>query len=75
MGGIFAERVRDNPELLELVTSPSFALSVFRITPSAVPELSANKLNDLNELYYQMLNGREDLMLTQTELNGVSCVR
>ena len=75
LGEIFVERVRKHPEMLELVTSPSFSLSVFRIAPTAVPDLSADELNDLNELYYQRLDERKDLMLTQTKLNGVHCVR
>lgn len=75
MGEIFAENVRQHPELLEFVTPPSFSLSVFRIAPTAVPEISANELNELNVLYYRILNERDDLMLTPTELNGLSCVR
>jgi len=75
MGEIFAESVREHPEFLELVTPPSLSLSVFRIAPRAVPVLSAGNLNDLNELYYRRLNERNDLMLTQTELNGAHCVR
>jgi aromatic-L-amino-acid decarboxylase len=72
---IFVKNVRDHPELLELVTPPSFSLSVFRIAPNAVPGLSADRLNELNELYYRRLNERNELMLTQTELNGVHCIR
>jgi len=75
LGQIFAERVREHPELLELVTPPSFSLSVFRITPSAVPEFSADRLNDLNELYYRRIDERKDIMLTQTNVNGVHCIR
>ncbi|KAF9648552.1 aromatic-L-amino-acid decarboxylase [Thelephora ganbajun] len=75
LGEIFAESVRNHPELLELVTPPSFSLSVFRIAPGAVPGLPAHELNELNELYYRRLNERNELMLTQTELNGVHCVR
>lgn len=75
MGESFAERVREHPDLLEFVTPSSFSLSVFRIAPRAVPELSAAQLNDLNKLYYRRLNERNELMLTQTELNGVHCVR
>jgi hypothetical protein len=60
---------------LELVTPSSFSLSVFRIAPSAVPEISSDELNELNELYYQSLDERKDLMLTQTKLNGVHCIR
>ena len=75
LGKIFAESVRSHPELLELVTPPSFSLSVFRIAPSAVPELSEDELNELNERFYQELYERKDLMLTQTILGGIYCVR
>ena len=75
LGQIFAERVREHPELLELVTPPSFSLSVFRITPNAVPDFSADELNDLNELYYRRIDERKDLWLTQTSINGINCIR
>jgi len=75
LGEIFTERVREHPELLELVVPPSFSLSVFRIAPSAVAGISATELNELNELYYRNINERKDIMLTQTKLNGVHCVR
>lgn len=75
MGKIFAESVREHPDFLELVVPPSFSLSVFRIAPGAVPGFSADKLNDLNGLYYRRLNERNEIMLTRTELNGVHCVR
>lgn len=75
LGEIFVERVREHPEILELVTQPSFSLSVFRIAPAAVPKLSAVELNDLSKRYYQRLYERKDLMLTQTDLDGVHCVR
>jgi len=75
LGKIFAERVREHPELLELVTPPSFSMSVFRIAPSAVPEFSADEVNNLNELYYRRIDERKDLWLTQTNVNGVHCIR
>ena len=75
LGEIFAEIVRSHSDLLELVAPPSFSLSVFRIAPCAVPGLSEDELNQLNELYYEKLNERKDLILTQTKLNGVHCVR
>ena len=75
LGEIFAESVRSHPELLELVIPPSFSLSVFRIAPSAVPESSEDELNELNRQFYQRLYERKDLMLTETKLDGVHCVR
>jgi aromatic-L-amino-acid decarboxylase len=48
---------------------------VFRIAPRAVPDISADELNQLNQLYYRNIDKRKDIMLTRTELNGVHCVR
>jgi aromatic-L-amino-acid decarboxylase len=75
LGEIFVERVREHPELLELVVPPSFSLSVFRIAPRAVPDISADELNELNQLYYRNIDKRKDIMLTRTELNGIHCIR
>jgi len=61
-----------------LVTPPSFALSVFRLTPhAALPnvELTDHLLNDLNRSFYARISARPDILLTQTMLNGTFCVR
>lgn len=62
-----------------LVTPPSLALTVFRIEPKATsseqPELPLEVLNDLNKRFHERLSARSDVMLTQTILNGVFCIR
>ena len=64
---------------LSLVTPPSFALTVFRIEPkpgaTKYPTLSQGSLNDLNRLFYGQISGRDDILLTQTVLNNVFCIR
>lgn len=74
----FASLVRSSP-VFSLVTRPSFALTVFRITlESAIPDthaLDEQALNDLNRTFYARLSARRDIMLTQTMLNGTFCVR
>ncbi|KAF8895716.1 pyridoxal phosphate-dependent transferase [Gymnopilus junonius] len=66
-------------EDLSLATQPSLALTVFRVVPKprspeqATP--SAESLNDLNRIFYGRLSARHDIMLTQTSLNGMFCVR
>jgi aromatic-L-amino-acid decarboxylase len=67
-------------ENLSLVAAPSLALTVFRlepkVTPPTRPSLSAEELlNVLNKLYYARISARDDILLTQTELNGVFCIR
>jgi len=71
----FAERVRASP-IFELVTPPSFALSVFRLLPG--PEGSTKDIeavNTLNRAFYSDLLTRPNLALTQTSLGEVFCVR
>ena len=71
----FAERIRASP-IFELVTPPSFALSVFRLLP--VSEGSTKELevvNTLNRAFYSDLQTRPNLALTQTSLGKVFCVR
>ncbi|EMD37052.1 hypothetical protein CERSUDRAFT_84071 [Gelatoporia subvermispora B] len=57
-----------------LVTAPSFALTVFRLTPAGA-SLTGSELNELNRAFYARLSSRHDIMLTQTVLNGVFCIR
>lgn len=61
-------------DILQLVTPPSLALSVFRLAP---PELDCGpeSLNALNAVFFARLSKRPDLAITQTVLNGVFCVR
>jgi aromatic-L-amino-acid/L-tryptophan decarboxylase len=63
--------------LFLLCAPPSFALSVFRIKPSASKQsiLPEDMLNDLNKLFYGRISARKDIILTQTILNGKFCIR
>ncbi|KXN87356.1 Aromatic-L-amino-acid decarboxylase, partial [Leucoagaricus sp. SymC.cos] len=90
--------------LLELVTTPSLSLSVFRISPVALsspasttsfpttsspadssPASSAisfpnseptlETLNTVTKTLFSRLSSRTDILLTQTILNGIFCIR
>jgi aromatic-L-amino-acid decarboxylase len=65
--------VRADP-LFELVTTPSFSLSVFRINPRK-QRVSGDDLNELNRLFFRKITARTDIMLTQTDINGTFCIR
>lgn len=71
MSDYFVSLVRSSSDF-SLVTPPSFALTVFRLAPVGVPQA---QLNTLNRAFYARLAARTDMMLTQTDLNGVFCVR
>ena len=47
-------------------------MSVFRLEP---PGSAADALNDLNRLFFRRISARRDIILTQTELNGIFCIR
>ncbi len=65
-----------NSDILELVTEPSLALSVFRLNPSiGARTYSLADLNNLNRVFYDRISARHDILLTQTVLNGVACIR
>jgi aromatic-L-amino-acid decarboxylase len=65
--------VKDSPNL-EIVTAPNLALTVFRAVPrGGSPNLES--LNSLNRLFFGRLSARPDIMLTQTTLNCVFCIR
>ena len=62
-------------EMFALVAPPSFALSVFRIVPKGAEPMTKQTLNDINRQFFGRISNRNDILLTQTELNGVFCIR
>ncbi|KAI0272703.1 pyridoxal phosphate-dependent transferase [Gloeopeniophorella convolvens] len=68
----FAAHVRASPRF-ELVTPPSYALTVFRLAPRAGIDL--DEANALNSAFYDELQSRRGPALTQTKIGGVFCVR
>ena len=56
-----------------LAAEPSLALSVFRLKHSHAS--SAIELNELNRVFYGRICARHDIMLTQTMLDGLDCIR
>ena len=78
MNNFFTSLVQ-NTDNFSLVTKPSLALTVFRLVPEAEtddqPALSLESLNELNRLFYGRISARNDIMMTQTNLNGIFCIR
>lgn len=70
----FAQRIYES-DLFSVVTKPSLSMTVFRIAPKSLPYLETPELNALNRAFYARLAARNDIALTQTDLNGVFCVR
>lgn len=78
LNNVFATLIQ-NTDNFSLVTQPSLALTVFRLVPQLKaddqPVLSFESLNDLNRLFYGRISARNDIMMTQTNLNGIFCIR
>ncbi|KAJ2916332.1 hypothetical protein MD484_g4111, partial [Candolleomyces efflorescens] len=75
MNKIFVKLVQQS-KFLTLFTEPSLALTVFSITPPEGREkFSAEALSDLNARFFKVISTRDDIMLTQTSLNGDICIR
>lgn len=75
---MFASLIQ-NTDNFSLVTQPSLALTVFRLVPQSKaddqPALSFESLNELNRLFYGRISARNDIMMTQTNLNEIFCIR
>jgi aromatic-L-amino-acid decarboxylase len=72
---LFATLIRASPHF-KLVTEPVLGLTVFRFLPEAFINHTLAEQNTLNRDFYQRLSARSaELLLTQTDLNGVFCVR
>ncbi|KAF8803201.1 hypothetical protein BYT27DRAFT_7226075 [Phlegmacium glaucopus] len=78
LNNVFATLIR-NSDNFSLVAEPSLALTVFRLVPKpeyvGQPTLSVESLNDLNCLLHGRISARDDILLTQTTLNGIFCIR
>ena len=78
LNNLFATLIQ-NTDNFSLVTQPSLALTVFRLVPEPEaddqPALSLESLNELNRLFYGRISARNDIMMTQTNLKGIFCIR
>lgn len=75
LSNLFAEYIRASP-IFQLVTPPSFALTVFRLVPgSANTTGELDSVNALNREFYSNLQSHSSLVLTQTLVGEVFCVR
>jgi len=70
----FASMIRSSSQFT-LVAPPSYALSVFRLVPPGYQSSDTESLNKLNQLFYGRVTERNDILLTQTQLNGIYCIR
>jgi aromatic-L-amino-acid decarboxylase len=74
MGEEFADALKSRPELFEIVTGPSFALTVFRLA-AKTEGASLDERNALTKTLYEKVNATGKIWLTSTELDGRFAIR
>ncbi|KAK4236920.1 hypothetical protein C8A03DRAFT_45157 [Achaetomium macrosporum] len=74
LGEEFAESLRSRPDLFEIVTGPSFALTVFRLA-AKTEGASLEERNALTRELYERVNAAGKIWLTSTELDGRFAIR
>jgi aromatic-L-amino-acid decarboxylase len=74
MGDEFADSLKSRPELFEIVTGPSFALTVFRLA-AKTEDASLDERNVLTKALYEKVNATGKIWLTSTELDGRFAIR
>lgn len=72
MADQFADWLRGRPDLFEIITGPSFALTVFRIID---PNGDENRMNLLTKGVYENVNQTGKLWVTSTVLEGKFTIR
>ncbi|PYH78749.1 aromatic-L-amino-acid decarboxylase [Aspergillus uvarum CBS 121591] len=82
LGEVFADLIRSRPDMFELITTPAFALTVFRIkSPRAAVTEGASVLqpdeasNALTKEVYELINSRGEIFITSTVIAGVYVIR
>lgn len=57
------------------MTPPSLALTVFRMKPHAEGDTQLASQDVLTRKLYERISARKDILLTQTVLQGMFCIR
>jgi aromatic-L-amino-acid decarboxylase len=73
-GESFAEALKGRSDLFEIVTGPSFALTVFRLA-AKTEGASLEERNALTRALYEKVNATGKIWLTSTELDGRFAIR
>jgi aromatic-L-amino-acid decarboxylase len=74
LGEEFAGWVKGRPDLFEVLTGPSFALTVFRMAERSQGQ-SLEERNALTKALYERVNATGKIWLTSTELDGKLAIR
>ena len=72
LGEIFAGLIKTRGDLFEIVTGPTFALTVFNIVPKVANKAEQDKLT---KEVYELVNKRGEIYITSSVVSGVYVIR
>jgi aromatic-L-amino-acid decarboxylase len=71
-GEVFAGLVKIRSDLFEIMTGPSFALTVFTVIPKVAGKAEQDKIT---KDVYELVNKRGEIYITSTIIGGVYAIR
>lgn len=71
-GEIFADLVKRRTDIFELITGPSFALTMFNIVPNTPGKEEQNKVT---KQVYELVNKRGEIFITSSIVEGFEAIR
>ena len=72
LGETFAALVRTRPDIFQIISGPSFALTVFNIVPKYEGKDAQDKIT---KEVYELVNKRGEIYITHTVVDGVYAIR
>ncbi|KAH8667638.1 pyridoxal phosphate-dependent transferase [Tricladium varicosporioides] len=72
LGEVFAGLIKSRQDLFEIVTGPSFALTVFNVVPK---EGGLKEQNQTTKDVYELVNSRGQIYITSSVIGGVYVIR
>ena len=71
-GEVFAGLVKSRNDLFEIMTGPSFALTVFTVVPKVAGKAEQDKIT---KDVYELVNKRAEIYITSSVIGGVYAIR
>ncbi|KAM5434628.1 hypothetical protein MferCBS31731_006730 [Microsporum ferrugineum] len=75
LGKTFTDLIRSQGDLFEIVTSPAFGLTVFRVTEDAARQVGGSDSNSVTREVYERVNAGKEVYLTSSVVGGIYVIR
>ncbi|KAK2865368.1 hypothetical protein FQN49_003644 [Arthroderma sp. PD_2] len=75
LGKTFADLIRSQGDLFEIVTPPAFGLTVFHVSDKAAQQVTGGDSNSVTREIYERINAGKEIYLTSSVVEGVYVIR